>query len=103
MKKGYNGSVGPKGTQGVRGYNIKITQKMLLESFYILKSELKFKGYELTLINGINENYTWVSLKELKTEKFWKFHLLHHLYCIDVNELINGLCAHNEGAFTTSN
>lgn len=39
--------------------------KVALHSFYVLRSELKFKGYELTLC----DNRVGVVLKDLKTER----------------------------------
>jgi hypothetical protein len=49
--------------------------KMWLDSFYNMRSELKFKGYELNLVRELNLPGFYVVLKELITDKEYKCHI----------------------------
>ena len=54
--------------------------KMYLDSFYILRSELKFKGYELNLIPKLNIRSYNVILKNLSTGMEYEEHLIDTVY-----------------------
>ncbi len=49
--------------------------KMWLDSFYNMRSELKFKGYELNLIRELNKPSSRIIIKELVTGKEYECHI----------------------------
>lgn len=49
--------------------------KMWLDSFYNLRSELKFKGFELNLVRELNKPSSRIITKELITGKEYECHI----------------------------
>lgn len=58
--------------------------KMVLHSFYVLRSEIKFKNHELNLC----EDKKNVVLKDLKTDKEYKLSIWDTMY-VDAAEFIS--------------
>jgi len=54
-----------------------------LSIFYILRSDLKFKGYELILVPEINKESTKVIVKQLMTGKKWEMSIDNVLMDVD--------------------
>lgn len=70
------------------GYGIRYTKKseqkriskeqkykMWLDSFYNMRSELKFKGFELNLVRELNNPSSRIIAKELITGKEYECHI----------------------------
>lgn len=61
--------------------------RMCLDSFYNLKSDLKFKGYELNLVKELNYTSVFFILKELNTGKEYKGHITDTI-CVNATDFI---------------